>query len=168
MSCFEFSSVPVFGTFRTAGLGSSGHQSLRAGKTGRSGDVFLGGKDYRRRIMCWGARGAESGWGGQMPWRTRTSTARCFWREILGFWSSAGPLQFKSGGAGREISGVRRFVGRAPGRLDLMGGSAAFAGGLVVETTILEGVWASLALREDRQDCNRQPAGAQLGLGSAG
>jgi len=45
---------------------------------------------------------------------------------------------------------MRRFVGRAPGRLDLMGGSAAFAGGLVVETTILEGVWATLALREDR------------------
>ena len=46
---------------------------------------------------------------------------------------------------------MRRFVGRAPGRLDLMGGSAAFAGGLVVETTILEGVWVTLALREDRQ-----------------
>jgi galactokinase len=45
----------------------------------------------------------------------------------------------------------RRFVGRAPGRLDLMGGNGTYTGGLVFEATVAEGTWATVELREDRQ-----------------
>ena len=48
------------------------------------------------------------------------------------------------------MTGKRRFVGRAPGRLDLMGGNGNYSGGLVVETTLAEGLWATVELREDR------------------
>jgi L-arabinokinase len=41
------------------------------------------------------------------------------------------------------------FVGRAPGRLDIMGGNADYTGGLVFQATIREGTWAAVALRED-------------------
>ena len=44
-----------------------------------------------------------------------------------------------------------RFVGRAPGRLDLMGGNGNYSGGLVFEATTAEGAWATVELREDRQ-----------------
>jgi L-arabinokinase len=42
-----------------------------------------------------------------------------------------------------------RWVGRAPGRLDLMGGAAAGAGSLVLEATLREGIWATIELRDD-------------------
>jgi galactokinase len=46
---------------------------------------------------------------------------------------------------------AKRFVGRAPGQLDLMGGAAAWAGSLVLEATLHEGVWATVELRDDRR-----------------
>ena len=49
------------------------------------------------------------------------------------------------------MTGKRRFVGRAPGRLDLMGGNANYTGGLVFEATTAEATWATVELRED--DC---------------
>jgi galactokinase len=49
------------------------------------------------------------------------------------------------------MTGKRRFVGRAPGRLDLMGGNGNYTGGLVFEATTPEGTWATVELREDRQ-----------------
>jgi galactokinase len=49
------------------------------------------------------------------------------------------------------MTGKRRFVGRAPGRLDLMGGNGNYTGGLVFEATTHEGTWATVELREDRQ-----------------
>ena len=49
------------------------------------------------------------------------------------------------------MTAKRRFVGRAPGRLDLMGGNGNYSGGLVFEATTAEGTWATVELREDRQ-----------------
>jgi galactokinase len=49
------------------------------------------------------------------------------------------------------MTGKRRFVGRAPGRLDLMGGNGNYTGGLVFEATTAEGLWATVELREDKQ-----------------
>jgi L-arabinokinase len=49
------------------------------------------------------------------------------------------------------MTGKRRFVGRAPGRLDLMGGNGNYTGGLVFEATTAEGTWATVELREDRR-----------------
>ena len=49
------------------------------------------------------------------------------------------------------MTAKRRFVGRAPGRLDLMGGNGSYSGGLVFEATTAEGTWATVELREDRQ-----------------
>jgi L-arabinokinase len=49
------------------------------------------------------------------------------------------------------MTGNRRFVGRAPGRLDLMGGNGNYTGGLVFEATTAEAAWATVELRED--DC---------------
>src|SRR4030081_3293236 len=46
-------------------------------------------------------------------------------------------------------SAKRRFVGRAPGRLDLMGGNTNYTGGLAVQTTIAEGAWATVETRDD-------------------
>src|SRR5438552_3866261 len=43
------------------------------------------------------------------------------------------------------------FVGRAPGRLDLMGGNDDYTGGLVFEATIREATWAAVQLREDKR-----------------
>lgn len=40
-------------------------------------------------------------------------------------------------------------VGRAPGRLDLMGGNVDYTGGLVFQMTIREATWAALQLRAD-------------------
>jgi len=51
----------------------------------------------------------------------------------------------------REITGTRRFVGRAPGRIDVMGGLSAYTGGLAVESTTREAVWTTVEIREDRQ-----------------
>jgi galactokinase len=44
---------------------------------------------------------------------------------------------------------VNVFVGRAPGRLDIMGGNADYSGGLVFQATIREGTWAAVSLRDD-------------------
>ena len=49
------------------------------------------------------------------------------------------------------MTGKRRFVGRAPGRLDLMGGNGNYTGGLVLGATTAEGAWATVKFREDRQ-----------------
>jgi galactokinase len=43
------------------------------------------------------------------------------------------------------------FIGRAPGRLDLMGGNVDYTGGLVFEATIREATWAAVQLRPDRR-----------------
>jgi L-arabinokinase len=42
-------------------------------------------------------------------------------------------------------------VGRAPGRLDIMGGNDDYTGGLVFEATIREATWAAVALRDDER-----------------
>src|SRR5690242_17469336 len=42
-------------------------------------------------------------------------------------------------------------IGRAPGRLDLMGGNDDYTGGLVFEATIREATWAAVQLREDHR-----------------
>ncbi|HYM07748.1 MAG TPA: galactokinase family protein [Terriglobales bacterium] len=41
------------------------------------------------------------------------------------------------------------FIGRSPGRLDLMGGNVDYTGGLVFEATIREATWAAVQLRAD-------------------
>jgi L-arabinokinase len=41
------------------------------------------------------------------------------------------------------------FIGRSPGRLDLMGGNVDYTGGLVFEATIGEATWAAVQLRAD-------------------
>jgi galactokinase len=43
------------------------------------------------------------------------------------------------------------FIGRCPGRLDLMGGNVDYTGGLVFEATIREATWSAVQLREDRR-----------------
>src|SRR5271168_4498319 len=48
--------------------------------------------------------------------------------------------------AGRAV-----FIGRSPGRLDLMGGNVDYTGGLVFEATIREATWAAVQLRRDRR-----------------
>jgi galactokinase len=50
---------------------------------------------------------------------------------------------------GDEMTGKRRFVGRAPGRLDLMGGAGNYSGGLALEATTAEAAWATVELRDD-------------------
>ena len=47
------------------------------------------------------------------------------------------------------MTGQRRFVGRAPGRLDVMGGNGQYTGGMVFEATTAEATWATVELRED-------------------
>ena len=43
------------------------------------------------------------------------------------------------------------FIGRSPGRLDLMGGNVDYTGGLVFQATIREATWAAVQLRDDRR-----------------
>jgi galactokinase len=43
------------------------------------------------------------------------------------------------------------FIGRSPGRLDLMGGNVDYTGGLVFEATIREATWVAVQLRDDGQ-----------------
>src|ERR1017187_7251656 len=43
------------------------------------------------------------------------------------------------------------FIGRSPGRLDLMGGNVDYTGGLVFEATIREATWAAAQLRTDHR-----------------
>jgi galactokinase len=52
---------------------------------------------------------------------------------------------------GEEANGKRRLIGRAPGRIDLMGGAGSYTGSLVLESTTAEAAWATIELREDRQ-----------------
>ena len=47
------------------------------------------------------------------------------------------------------MSRQRRWVGRAPGRIDVMGGPGGYTGGMVCEATIAEATWATIELRED-------------------
>ncbi len=54
-------------------------------------------------------------------------------REKSEFFSSGAPIQ----------------IGRAPGRLDLIGGNVDYTGGLVFEMTIREATWAAAQLRSD-------------------
>jgi L-arabinokinase len=41
------------------------------------------------------------------------------------------------------------YIGRAPGRLDLMGGNVDYTGGLVFQATIREATWAAVQRRVD-------------------
>jgi galactokinase len=43
------------------------------------------------------------------------------------------------------------YIGRAPGRMDLMGGNVDYTGGLVFEMTIREATWAAAQLRDDER-----------------
>jgi galactokinase len=55
------------------------------------------------------------------------------------------------------------FIGRSPGRLDLMGGNVDYTGGLVFEATIREATWAAVQLRADRRIVFWNPQMAQHG-----
>jgi galactokinase len=52
-----------------------------------------------------------------------------------------------------ELFDARReiYVGRAPGRLDVMGGNVDYTGGLVLQATIGEATWAAAQLRDDHR-----------------
>jgi galactokinase len=50
-----------------------------------------------------------------------------------------------------ERNGKRRLIGRAPGRIDLMGGAGGHTGSLVLQSTTSEGTWATVELRDDPQ-----------------
>jgi galactokinase len=52
-------------------------------------------------------------------------------------------------------------VGRAPGRLDIMGGNDDYTGGLVFEATIREATWAAVALRNDERIIFHNPRMAE-------
>ncbi|WP_155121246.1 galactokinase family protein [Bryobacter aggregatus] len=56
-----------------------------------------------------------------------------------------------------------RYLARAPGRLDLMGGNVDYTGGLVFQATIREATWATARLRQDRQIHFFNPQVEQLG-----
>ena len=43
------------------------------------------------------------------------------------------------------------YIGRSPGRLDLMGGNVDYTGGLVFESTIREATWGAAQLRADQK-----------------
>jgi galactokinase len=60
--------------------------------------------------------------------------------------------------AGRPI-----FIGRCPGRLDLMGGNVDYTGGLVFEATIREATWGAVQLRDDRRVVFWDPQMAERG-----
>lgn len=60
--------------------------------------------------------------------------------------------------AGRPI-----FIGRCPGRLDLMGGNVDYTGGLVFEATIREATWGAVQLRDDRRVVFWNPQMAERG-----
>jgi galactokinase len=60
--------------------------------------------------------------------------------------------------AGRPI-----FIGRCPGRLDLMGGNVDYTGGLVFQATIREATWGAVQLRDDRRVVFWNPQMAERG-----
>ena len=55
------------------------------------------------------------------------------------------------------------FIGRSPGRLDLMGGNVDYTGGMVFEATIREATWAAVQLRADRRIVFWNPQMAEHG-----
>jgi galactokinase len=55
------------------------------------------------------------------------------------------------------------YIGRSPGRLDLMGGNVDYTGGLVFEATIREATWAAVQVRTDQRVCFWNPQMAQCG-----
>ena len=55
------------------------------------------------------------------------------------------------------------YIGRSPGRLDLMGGNVDYTGGLVFEATIREATWAAVQLRADTRICFWNPQMAERG-----
>jgi len=55
------------------------------------------------------------------------------------------------------------YIGRSPGRLDLMGGNVDYTGGLVFEATIREATWAAVQLRSDRRIVFRNPQMSERG-----
>jgi len=55
------------------------------------------------------------------------------------------------------------FIGRCPGRLDLMGGNVDYTGGLVFESTIREAAWGAVQLRGDRRVVFWNPQMAERG-----
>jgi galactokinase len=58
----------------------------------------------------------------------------------------------RQGGKGKFFSqGIPVLIGRAPGRLDLMGGNVDYTGGIVFQATIREATWAAVQLRGDNQ-----------------
>jgi len=54
-------------------------------------------------------------------------------------------------------------VARSPGRLDLMGGNVDYTGGIVLQSTVREGVWAAVQLRQDPMVHLRNPGAANFG-----
>ena len=62
-----------------------------------------------------------------------------------------------------DLTEKRRFVGRVPGRIDLMGGNANYTGGLVLQATTSEGTWATVELRDDRQIAFFNPQMREIG-----
>ncbi|HVN05956.1 MAG TPA: galactokinase family protein [Bryobacteraceae bacterium] len=61
--------------------------------------------------------------------------AQCHQLRAAGFFSPGQPV----------------FLGRSPGRLDLMGGNVDYTGGLVFQATIREATWAAIQPRADRR-----------------
>jgi L-arabinokinase len=61
------------------------------------------------------------------------------------------------------MTGQRRFVGRAPGRLDVMGGNGQYTGGMVFEATTAEATWATVELREDSRIVFVNPQVKEMG-----
>ncbi len=55
------------------------------------------------------------------------------------------------------------FIGRSPGRLDLMGGNVDYTGGLVFEATIREATWGAVQLRNDQKILFWNPQMAEHG-----
>jgi L-arabinokinase len=60
-------------------------------------------------------------------------------------------------------SGRPIYIGRCPGRLDLMGGNVDYTGGLVFEATIREATWGAVQLRDDRRVIFWNPQMAEHG-----
>lgn len=60
-------------------------------------------------------------------------------------------------------SGLPVYIGRSPGRLDLMGGNVDYTGGLVFEATIREATWSAVQLRSDQRIVFRNPQVAENG-----
>lgn len=59
--------------------------------------------------------------------------------------------------------GAPVYIGRSPGRLDLMGGNVDYTGGLVFEATIREATWGAVQLRNDRRIVFWNPQVAEHG-----